>query len=122
MSSGSSSLAPVTTCPIVLRALFNEHQFYERVLNGSLKARITSQKSAPASLGEPAGTVSEMVAYIQEGIGRVALVHQYRRPDGSIAASGMPDPKWLRVGADVMIPHLDRVICPECAPRTSYAS
>lgn len=36
-----------------------------------------------------------MVAYELPDGSRVALVHQYLRPDGTVGASGQPDPKWL---------------------------
>jgi hypothetical protein len=35
------------------------------------------------------------VAYIDQNGREVALVHQYVRSDGSLGASGMPDPKRL---------------------------
>ncbi len=35
-----------------------------------------------------------MVAYF-DGVRKVALVHRYLRPDGTVGASGMPDPKEL---------------------------
>jgi hypothetical protein len=49
--------------------------------------------------GEPAGSLSQIVAYcpVERGkIGKpIALAHRYLRPDGSIGASGLPDPKWV---------------------------
>jgi len=36
-----------------------------------------------------------MVAYLDAGGQRIALVHQYLRPDGTIGGSGRPDPKEL---------------------------
>ena len=41
---------------------------------------------------EPIGTRSQ-VWRIMNGMERVALVHLYRRPDGTLGASGLPDPK-----------------------------
>ncbi len=35
---------------------------------------------------------------------KVALVHQYLRPDGRIGASGMPDPKWLLGEGEILVP------------------
>jgi len=32
----------------------------------------------------------------------MAIVHQYLLPDGSIGASGLPDPKWLRDGDRIL--------------------
>jgi hypothetical protein len=33
----------------------------------------------------------------------MAIVHQYLRPDGTLGASGLPDPKWLRDGDRILI-------------------
>ena len=44
--------------------------------------------------GEPTCTRSQIHTYWLDGA-PVALVHQYTRPDGSIGASGRPDPKVL---------------------------
>jgi hypothetical protein len=35
------------------------------------------------------------VAYVDDAGRRIFLVHVYLRPDGTIGASGKPDPKWL---------------------------
>jgi hypothetical protein len=35
------------------------------------------------------------VSYVNELGHRIFLVHLYLRPDGTIGASGKPDPKWL---------------------------
>lgn len=60
---------------------------------GLLRERVL--KSRPCALAsEPAGTLSQIVAYESDG-NRIALVHRYLRPDGSIGASGRPDPKEL---------------------------
>lgn len=32
-----------------------------------------------------------------DDLGQVAVVHQIRSPDGSLGASGKPDPKYLRL-------------------------
>jgi hypothetical protein len=47
------------------------------------------------SRDEPPGTRSVIVSYVHEHRHRIFLVHFYLRPDGSIGASGRPDPKWL---------------------------
>jgi hypothetical protein len=38
---------------------------------------------------------SVMLSYRDENGDEMARVHQYQRPNGSIAASGLPDPKRL---------------------------
>lgn len=44
---------------------------------------------------QPVCTRSQAVAYVLDDGTRVAVVHQYLRPDGSIGGSGLPDPKRL---------------------------
>lgn len=52
-------------------------------------------KSRPCPLAsEPEGTLSQIVAY-EDSSNRIVLVHRYLRPDGTIGASGRPDPKEL---------------------------
>lgn len=44
-----------------------------------------------------------MVAYFDGNYQEVARVHQYKRPDGSIGASGLPDPVRLLVDGIIYI-------------------
>jgi hypothetical protein len=39
--------------------------------------------------------LSEILVYYTQALDRVAIVHQYLRPDNSIGASGRPDPKCI---------------------------
>ena len=43
-----------------------------------------------------------MVLYTTLDFKPVALVHQYRRPEGQIGASGLPDPKRLLLDGKVI--------------------
>jgi hypothetical protein len=43
-----------------------------------------------------------MVWYFDLQLNRVALVHEYRLPDGSIGASGLPDPKRLLLEDEIL--------------------
>ena len=45
--------------------------------------------------GEPLCTCSEMVAFFDDKLNKVAMAHQYKRPNGTIGASGKPDPKYF---------------------------
>jgi hypothetical protein len=48
---------------------------------------------------EPPGTRSQIVSYwevVGGNLQKVALAHRYMRPDGSLGASGFPDPKQVR--------------------------
>lgn len=91
----------------MIRRLFNEGGYQARLEAGDLLASV--EKSAPAhpGAGQPPGTVSEMVWYFEQtekGLRRVVLVHQYVLPDGSIGGSGLPDPKRLLIGEEILIP------------------
>ena len=81
-----------------LRQIFNERHFYERMQNGEFRSYIlhlTRRRSGDRRVRHP---MSRMVEY-RDHIGRrVALVHQYRLPDGSLGGSGKPDPKFVVVG------------------------
>jgi hypothetical protein len=44
-----------------------------------------------------------MVAYFTLTLERVALVHEYRLPDGTIGASGRPDPKRILLEGEILI-------------------
>lgn len=82
--------------PSIIRKLFNDGQYYHRVLSGQLTTYIKADvvlKAPPE--GEPPGTRSQIVIYYDKASHFVALVHQYLRPDGELGASGKPDPKKL---------------------------
>ncbi|MBW3578328.1 MAG: hypothetical protein KY462_11435 [Actinobacteria bacterium] len=73
-----------------LRRLFNEGEFYERMLGGELSAMKVDENRPSKAANQPAGTRSEEWLY-DEGATVVARVHQYVLPDGTIGASGRPD-------------------------------
>jgi len=84
-----------------LQRIFNDARYYERVLANELLASVESSRPAPERAGQDPGTLSQMVWYF-DGLERVALVHQYLRPDGSLGASGRPDPKRLLIGGEIL--------------------
>lgn len=52
----------------------------------------------------PPGTMSVMLSYVNEESGQeVARAHTFQDPEGNILASGIPDPKRLRIGGTVYI-------------------
>lgn len=61
---------------------------------------VKEDKPAPPESGQPSGSRSQIVAYIEvenRKIGRkVAMAHRYLLPDGTLGASGKPDPKSLK--------------------------
>lgn len=78
-----------------LREMFNSGQYFERMLAGEFRAEVVSQNAPRRSNNQPRGTRSQLVDYYDHDYVRVARVHQYRLPDGSIGGSGRPDPKLL---------------------------
>lgn len=81
-----------------LRRLFNEGGIWERARAGELTQIVQKERHpSPPRAAEPPCTRSQIITYHDRDGRRVALVHQYIRPDGSIGASGMPDPKELVV-------------------------
>jgi hypothetical protein len=75
-----------------LREIFNECQYFSRTQAGEFREVVLYSSPAPITAGQRPGTKSEIIEY-RDANDRVALVHQYTRPDGSIGASGLPDPK-----------------------------
>src|SRR3989304_5176048 len=80
----------------IIRQYFNDGQFFEKAKSGefSIFTKRSSHPEEPPT-GEPVCTWSQIVYYYNEDSKPVAIVHQYLRPDGSIGASGLPDPKRL---------------------------
>jgi hypothetical protein len=94
----------ITERPIVvsapeLRAMFNQGRYWEQAEAGELYWRIAADRHPAAPLAnEPFCTQSQYIHYTDQRGEKVAEVHQYKRPDGSIGLSGRPDPKKLWVG------------------------
>ncbi len=84
-----------------LRQIFNESRLYERANAGEYLQVIERRAPAPAEAGQIHGTMSQMVWYVDDQLNRIVLVHEYRRPDGTLGGSGRPDPKRLLVGDEV---------------------
>jgi len=79
-----------------IRERFNAVGFAGHIEAERLRELVVKDRPCPLA-SEPDGTRSQMVAYF-DGVRRVALVHRYLRPDGTVGASGMPDPKELLDG------------------------
>lgn len=79
-----------------IRQLFNDGGFWTRAERGELtQALVAESHPSPPRASLPPCTRSQILAYFDPGGVKVALVHQYLRPDGSLGASGRPDPKKL---------------------------
>lgn len=92
------------TCPTVLRAEFNRRDFEGALLRGEVILQVTRAYPTPATRGQVAGTVSQMVEYRTPEGDVVARAFRYLRPDGTVGASGRADPKYLVVEGEVWFP------------------
>ena len=77
--------------------MFNDGRYHERAANGELLvSRRADRHPSPAPAREALCTRSQIVVYVDPTTGeRVALAHQYLRPDGTLGAGGRPDPKHI---------------------------
>jgi hypothetical protein len=80
-----------------MRQMFNDGDYWNRAKRGEfLTSTKKSHHPSPALAGAPFCTKSEYVVYRDKIFGdRIAEVHQYLKPDNTLAASGKPDPKRL---------------------------
>ena len=76
--------------------MFNEEGYWEKAKSGEF-TMVTLDHRHPALTvaNEPHCTHSQMVSYRDANGNEMARVHQYLRPDGTIGASGKPDPKRM---------------------------
>ena len=83
-----------------IRRLFNECQYFEQSQRGEITKRQISKDHEvdPTKSGQPPGTKSQIIEYLDKNLNQVAIVHQYRLPSGQLGGSGRPDPKTLRIG------------------------
>jgi hypothetical protein len=91
------SIPPIVRIPEAeMQRRFNEGRYWERLRAGELTSRLWDDRHPALTLAkEPECTRSQMVQYVDSQSNEVARVHQYLRPDGSLGASGKPDPKRL---------------------------
>lgn len=79
-----------------LRRRFNDGLYWERTQRGELSAIALHDRHPSLTVaGEPFCTRSQMISYRDLDDNEVARVHQYLRTNGSLGASGKPDPKRL---------------------------
>jgi len=80
----------------IIRQKFNKSQLAEKAENNQLKTYIKRNSHIdPPIPNEPPCTHSQIVYYYDPDGLPLAIVHQYRRPDGTIGGSGKPDPKRM---------------------------
>src|SRR5258707_1282052 len=78
-----------------IQELFNRGNYWRRMQQGEFTAVLKKDVLAPRKSWLPSGTRSQLVAYYNSAGTKIAIVHQYLKPDGTLGASGRPDPKLL---------------------------
>lgn len=82
--------------PVIIRQIFNENNLANMAKDGQLITSLSRDSHPEVFIkGEPYCTHSQIIYYYTQENELVAVVHQYLRPDGTIGASGLPDPKRL---------------------------
>src|ERR1700680_3669842 len=77
-----------------VRELFNR-LYLADAPPGCLQETVEKSRAVSERSHEPPGTLSQTVRYANDR-GAIAVVHRYLRPDGTLGASQMPDPKSVR--------------------------
>ena len=86
-----------------LRAVFNRLGLADVVQAGQLTVRIAEEHHpSPPGAFEPVCTRSQALRYCDASGQVVAVVHQYTREDGTIGASGRPDPKVVYLPEEIL--------------------
>ncbi len=87
-----------------MRQLFNDGNYWQRAIAGEFR-QLTLRNGHPSapSAPEPVCTRSMIVAYFDRANERVAVIHQYVRPDGTLGGSGRPGPKRLFVEGTIYL-------------------
>jgi hypothetical protein len=86
-----------------LRRRFNQRGLWSDVQAGKLMQHVVKDRHpSPPVAKEPICTRSQLVRYADQRGKTVALVHQYLRQDGTLGASGRPDPKMLLDGGELL--------------------
>jgi hypothetical protein len=90
---------------VEIRRRFAEARILERAASGELVERIGRKDRHPSApkAQEPFCTRSQAVYYYDSAGQKLAVAHRYLRPDGTIGASGRPDPKYLLSGETVFM-------------------
>jgi len=78
-----------------MRTRFNDARYWEKVQKGEWTAHVLESRVSHMLTDETVEITSVMLSYHNEQGFEMARVHQYERPDGTLAASGRPDPKRL---------------------------
>ena len=86
--------------PAELRRLFEASGLWDAYQRGLSTEQVKRSRHVADRTHDCFCTFSEVVRLF-DGDQKVAVVHRYRQADGSLAASGKPDPKMIRIGCTI---------------------
>lgn len=78
-----------------MQHLFNIQQYWERTLTDEFEIRRATNRLTKPRPNIPEGSRTQIWHYLSRDGRKVAVVHQYLRPDGFLGAYGRPDPVYL---------------------------
>ncbi len=78
--------------------MFDADKIEQRAAAGELRIIVLKSHDARPELNMVPGTQSQLIAYVAADGEHVSEAHRYLKPDGSLGASGRPDPKGLLRG------------------------
>ena len=91
----------------IIREAFNTGQFWERARRGEFRTWLDKDQHYNRRQARRRGfrycSRSQIVYYLDDSNETIAVVHQIRSPDGTLGASGLPDPKYLDLGHEILI-------------------
>jgi hypothetical protein len=86
---------------------------YERAIVEKKARPGTPFRDSAGPSHQPVGTRSQSIPYLLNGA-KIAICHQYLLPDGTLGASGLPDPKLIEYEGCVLFCHSSNCTCPIC--------
>ncbi|MCC6368424.1 MAG: hypothetical protein IT165_33275 [Bryobacterales bacterium] len=88
-----------------VRRVFNEGGFERDAQLGLLTIEVADSRPATDSSirNWAPGTLSQNIYYLNKNREILAKAHRYLRPDNTLAASGMPDPKRVWDGTNYLV-------------------
>lgn len=92
----------------ILRDLFNSRDYTKLAATGQLRINIKRENHllTPEAKNLPHCTLGQFIEYLDADGRWHAQAYQYLKPDGSLGASGKPDPKRIRSEGKILV--LDR--------------
>ena len=87
-----------------IRSAYAASQYPALIQKGRLLCKLQEKRhlKSPTEKGLPWCTHSEILRYQDIRGEWLVIFHQYRKPDGTLGASGMPDPKRLKLGNRIL--------------------